>query len=211
MSWYIEWTIIDWTSCRLDYWIGVKKRSPRWCMEMSVDKEWGGHRSESGSPSCQHQTALPSLFYEIWLGGRGIVKFTKEIVRQTTQSKEMDYRDAVVKSLQYHFVTSVVNFHQNYLPNQHFLSKLTFAKFFAEAAPTLSWKLNLVLEVFSVSEQELMQKVLFGNQKFSLSFSLFFLGTHGRFSQVDQRSWGGSPGRAAGQRFFLLPGTQVKV
>ena len=149
MSWYIEWTIIDWTSCRLDYCIAVKKRSPRWCLEMSVDKEWGGHRSESGSPSCQHQTALPSLFYEIWLGVREIVKFTKEIVRQTTQSKEMDYRDAVVKSLQYHFVTTVVNFHQNYLPNQHFLSKLTFAKFFAEAAPTLSWKLNLVLEVFS--------------------------------------------------------------
>ena len=64
------------------------------------------------------------------MGVREIVKFTKEIVRQTTQSKEMDYRDAVVKSLQYHFVSTVVNFHQNYLPNQHFLSKLTFAKFF---------------------------------------------------------------------------------
>ena len=148
MYWYIEWTIIDWTSCRLDYCIriAVKKRSPlgNVCWQRvrgSPERVWVTQLSTSDS--------IAVSLYEIWLGVRGIVKFTKEIVRQTTQSKEMDYRDAVVKSLQYHFVTSVVNFHQNYLPNQHFLSKLTFAKFFAEAAPTLSWKLNLVLEVFS--------------------------------------------------------------
>ena len=154
---------------------------------MSVDKEWGGHRSESGSPSCQHQTALPSLFYEIWLGGREIVKFTKEIVRQTTQSKEMDYRDAVGKSLQCHFVTTVVNFHQNYLPNQHFFIEAHLCLILCRDRAYFVMKAQSCLGslFFSVSEQELMQKVLFGNQKFSLSFSLFFRHTRQILSTSD--------------------------
>ena len=178
MSWYIEWTIIDWTSCRLDYCIGVKKRSPRWCLEMSVDKEWGGHRSESGSPSCQHQTALPSLFYEIWLGVREIVKFTKEIVRQTTQSKEMDYRDAVVKSLQCHFVTTVVNFHQNrticqiniFYRSSPLLNSLPRPRLLCHESSILSWKSFL----FSFGARADAESSFWKSEIFSLVFSFLF-------------------------------------
>ena len=87
------------------------------------------------------------------------------------------------------------------------LNSLPRPRLLCHESSILSWKSFL----FSFGARADAESSFWKSEIFSLVFSFLFLGTHGRFSQVDQRSWGGSAGRATGQRFFLLPGTRVKV